>query len=70
MKNSPDKHAYTLMEKGTDKYPDLRMAQAVALPVVAQAIVAAIREGAYSGLFKLHIEEDENEERDPSIEPS
>jgi len=41
--NSPDDHDYILTEEGTDKYADLSMVQAVALPVVAQALVTAIR---------------------------
>ena len=41
--NSPDDHDYILTEQGTDKYADLNMVQAVALPAVAQALVTAIR---------------------------
>jgi hypothetical protein len=41
--NSPNDHDYILTEQGTDKYADLNMAQAVALPAVAQALVTAIR---------------------------
>jgi hypothetical protein len=41
--NSPDDHDYILTEQGTDKYADLSMVQAVALPAVAQALVTAIR---------------------------
>ena len=40
---SPDDHDYILTEQGTDKYADLSMVQAVALPAVAQALVTAIR---------------------------
>jgi hypothetical protein len=41
--NSPDDHDYILTELGTDKYADLSMVQAVALPAVAQALLTAIR---------------------------
>lgn len=40
--SSPDDHDYSLTEQGTDKYADLNMVQAVALPAVAQALVTAI----------------------------
>jgi hypothetical protein len=41
--NSLDDHDYILTEQGTGKYADLNMVQAVALPVVAQALLTAIR---------------------------
>jgi hypothetical protein len=41
--NSPDDHDYILTERGTGRYADLNMVQAVALPAVAQALLTAIR---------------------------
>jgi len=47
--NSADDRDYSLTEQGTDRYADRHMAQAVALPAVAQALVTALQGRVGSG---------------------
>ena len=58
MNESPKNHTYTLTEQGTDKYPDLKTAQAAALPAVAQALADGILQGIANGVFTVCIEGD------------
>lgn len=47
---------YKLQEQGTERYVDLEMAQAAALPVVAQALAIAIRAQVRIGKFSAIID--------------
>jgi hypothetical protein len=57
--------AYPLTEQGTDKYADLQMAQAAALPFVAQALVEAILNGIENGYLVVEREGNQNVVRIP-----
>ena len=51
------KQAYDLIEQGTDRYADLKMARAAALPILSQALLEAIREGLANGLLCIEGED-------------
>ena len=51
------KQAYDLIEQGTSRYADLKMAQAAALPILSQALLEAIQEGIANGLLCIEGED-------------
>ena len=68
VKHSQTECSYALTEQGTDKYADLSTAQAAALPVVAQALAAAILEDLAEGRLTVVTENGQRIVRVPSEE--